>query len=110
MSYPSGWSNLLSDNSTHWLHDKANLKLSNHLTTLLKASMKTEAEFVRFFVPFCGSTQDLMYLYAKGFEVIGLEGAEEECQDFFSKNKLEFKRRVDQGVVIFQVCIKTIFI
>ena len=104
--FPLGRSNLLRKDSTHRQYDKANLKLANHLTTVLKASMKTEAKFVRFFVPFCGSTQDLMYLYKKGFEVIGLGGIEKVCQEYFDKNELEFKRRVDQGVLFFQVCSK----
>ena len=84
-------------------------KLVANLETVIKASEKTEHESIRFFVPLCGTTPDLLYLYEKGFQVIGLEGVEKACQEFFDKNKIEFKRTEDEGFVFFRVNKQTIF-
>ena len=99
----SGWNELWKDNFTPWQQDKVHPKLVAQLETVIKASEKTEHESIRFFVPLCGTTPDLVYLYEKGFQVIGLEGVEKACQEFFDKNKIEFERTEDEGYVFFQV-------
>jgi len=66
-------------------------KLATHLESVVEASQNLH-EFVRFFVPKCGKSVELKFLYYHGFEVIGCEDGLQTCQEFFGENKLDFKR------------------
>ena len=59
---------------------------------LIQASGKSAPEDCRFFVPLCGKTIDLLFLRQKGFTVVGCEGVEQACKDFFVENSIESEK------------------
>ena len=40
------------------------------------------------FVPLCGKSQDILWLYEQGHNVLGVELSELAVEDFFKENKL----------------------
>merc|ERR1719367_1434380 len=55
----------------------------------MEAAGKSNPKECRFFVPLCGKTKDLLFLYSKGFQVIGCEGVHKACTDFFKENSID---------------------
>jgi len=99
-----GWEKLWQDNFVPWHESIVNPKLVKYLDVAMQASGKKDPSVTRFFVPLCGKTQDLKYLYDKGFQVIGCEGVEKACIEFFEDNKMEFIRKeLENGMILFQV-------
>ncbi|KAK3103889.1 hypothetical protein FSP39_022666 [Pinctada imbricata] len=43
------------------------------------------------FVPLCGKSVDMKWLYDQGHEIVGIEGAETAVQQFFDESKILFK-------------------
>lgn len=50
-------------------------------------------------VPLCGKSKDMLWLAEQGYQVIGVELAEQAILDFFAENDLEFTRE-EQGEFI----------
>ena len=72
---------------------------------------ETDLSKVRFLVPLCGKTKDLVFLYEKGFHVIGLEGVEKACLEFFEENNIEFEKVENRPQFpVFQVSFIQIFL
>ncbi|XP_041359430.1 probable thiopurine S-methyltransferase [Gigantopelta aegis] len=59
--------------------------LQKHLETLAQGRSK-----LRFFVPLCGKSLDLKWLLEQGHEVIGCEGVDKGCQEFFQEHKMQY--------------------
>ena len=60
---------------------------------------------ITFFLPLCGKSVDLVYLYEQGLKVIGCECSEVACEQLFTENKIPFNRtKVDEQFDCFQVC------
>ena len=81
-----GWRELWEKGIFPWHEDAINPKLEKHWSTVFKATGKSSPKECRFFVPLCGKSQDLLFLHAKGFQVIGCEGVHQACIDFFKGN------------------------
>jgi hypothetical protein len=64
-----GWNDLWLDNFVPWHKAEVNPKLASHLSTAVKASGKPDPGLIRFFVPLCGKSVDLKFLYDRGFQV-----------------------------------------
>lgn len=43
-------------------------------------------------VPLCGKSQDLLWLYAQGHDVVGIELSPIACKAFFTENKIPFQK------------------
>lgn len=41
------------------------------------------------FIPLCGKTLDMLWLRSQGYEVIGVECAEQACREFFAENQID---------------------
>lgn len=54
------------------------------------------------FVPLSGKSLDMLWLRSQGYQVIGVEVAEQACQAFFIENKLCFEHSQAQGFSIYQ--------
>lgn len=81
------------ENNTYpWHKDEIHPNLIKNLQTLIEATGKTDNKDIRFFVPLCGKTKDLLFLKSQGFQVIGCEGVEKAVVDFFNENSLEFSK------------------
>ena len=84
-----GWKELWENQIFPWQKDEIHPNLIKNLQTLIEATGKIKEE-IRFFVPLCGKTKDLLFLKSQGFQVIGCEGVEKAILDFFNENSLEF--------------------
>merc|ERR1719427_455302 len=49
-------------------------------------------------VPLCGKSRDLIHLHGLGHNVVGCEGVEQACTEFFSENNIEFTRTPLEGI------------
>ena len=86
-----GWKELWETNTFPWQREDIHPNLVKNLQTLIEATGKN-AEEIRFFVPLCGKTKDLLFLKSQGFQVIGCEGVEKAILDFFTENSVEFSK------------------
>ena len=43
-----------------------------------------------FYLPLCGKAGDLLWLYNKGHNILGVEGVEAIVKEFFVENKIEY--------------------
>ncbi|XP_052274528.1 probable thiopurine S-methyltransferase [Dreissena polymorpha] len=50
------------------------------------------------FVPLCGKTPDMIWMYNQGHSVVGVELSEQAVQELFSENKLEARVQHVEGV------------
>jgi hypothetical protein len=84
--------------------------LTKYLDVVVQATGKDDPSQIRFFVPLCGKTQDLKFLYDQGFHVVGCEGVEKACVEFYEENGMEYSRKeMGNGVTLFQVIVKAFF-
>ena len=51
---------------------------------------------VRFFLPLCGKSTDLIHLYNEGHTVTGVEGVPFVVEQFFRENNLEYEKVIVQ--------------
>lgn len=49
-------------------------------------------------VPLCGKSKDLIHLHSQGHVVVGCEGVEQACTEFFSENNIQYSRSLIDGV------------
>ncbi|KAK3103080.1 hypothetical protein FSP39_016310 [Pinctada imbricata] len=49
-----------------------------------------EEVLLKIFVPLCGKSVDMKWLYDQGHEIVGIEGAETAVQQFFDESKISF--------------------
>jgi len=49
-------------------------------------------------VPLCGKSVDLIHLHSKGHNVVGCEGVELACTQFFAENNIEYSRTPLEGI------------
>nr|CAH0099717.1 unnamed protein product [Daphnia galeata] len=52
---------------------------------------------LRIFVPLCGKTKDLRWIYDQGHEVVGLDGVEKPILEFFQEQGLNFSKGNEGG-------------
>ena len=98
-----GWKTLWDENVFPWHKEGVNPKLEQRYETLIQAAGKENASQCRFFVPLCGKSVDMIFLLKKGFQVIGCEGVEKPCVDFFEENSIDFtKKDVGDGITMFE--------
>ncbi|EFX78966.1 hypothetical protein DAPPUDRAFT_304984 [Daphnia pulex] len=56
---------------------------------------------LRIFVPLCGKTQDLRWIYDRGHEVVGLDGVEKPILEFFKEQGLAYTKGNEGGFPFF---------
>ena len=49
-------------------------------------------------VPLCGKSRDLAHLHSLGHTVVGCEGVEQACTEFFAEHNIQFSRSPIEGV------------
>lgn len=54
------------------------------------------------FVPLCGKSIDMYWLYQQGYSILGLELSEIACRDFFIEHHLAFEKTVCSGFSAYQ--------
>lgn len=96
-----GWKDLWQQGIFPWHSSDINPKLQANFKNLIEMAGKSKAEECRFFVPLCGKTKDLLFLRSQGFQVVGCEGVEQACLDFFKENAIEYERKEENGNVNF---------
>ena len=96
------WEKLWNNGIFPWHKEDVHPKLERYLENMIEATGKESKSEIRFFVPLCGKSTDLMFLKSQGFQVLGCECAEKAILDFFNENSLEFsKTKVNDEVTRF---------
>jgi len=81
------WAERWQNGTYAWHRSEPQPSLVTHLPRLTGGR-----EGLRIFVPLCGKTGCLLFLYKGGHTVIGVEGVETVVEQFFTENQLEFDR------------------
>jgi len=89
------WEEKWAKGDTPWHQLEVNQKLLSHMDELLGVG-NTEPKTV--LVPLCGKSKDMIHLYEGGHTVVGCEGAEQGCIQFFQENNLQFTQSPLEGV------------
>lgn len=82
------WQGKWDNNEVRWHKDVVNENLETFFLDLVPSGESTEGRTV--FVPLCGKTLDMRWLYDKGFTVIGVEAIERAVLEFFEEQKMEY--------------------
>jgi len=79
------WANRWEEGKTGWHKDEPNPHLVNNAHLFVPFNEK-----YRIFVPLCGKSLDILWLYKKGHEVVGVEGVDSVVQQFGEEHSLNF--------------------
>ena len=82
------WQNRWDNNEISWHRDTVNANLEKFIIDFVPNGQSFEGRTV--FVPLCGKTIDMKWLYDKGFTVVGVEAVEKAILEFFAEQNLEF--------------------
>ncbi|KAF2368227.1 TPMT family [Trinorchestia longiramus] len=75
-----------------WNAEKTEWQVSDFHPCLTKyASKMLLGPDKRVFVPLCGKTLDMLWLYKEGHRVVGVEGVEQVVVDYGKEHRLDFK-------------------
>jgi len=77
---------------------EVNPKLLGNIDELLGCERSGEKVVRNVLVPLCGKTKDMLHLHGLGHNVVGCEGVEQACTEFFSENNIEYTRTPLEGV------------
>jgi len=72
-----------------------NEKLLSNMDELVGVTTNSERNIL---VPLCGKSKDLIHLHSKGHNVVGCEGVELACTQFFAENNIEFTKAPLEGI------------
>lgn len=81
------WQARWATGQSQWHNDEPNKYLTKYIDVMTQGVDK-----VRFFLPLCGKSGDLMHLYKAGHTVTGVEGVPFVVEQFFRENKLDFSK------------------
>ncbi|EFX78967.1 hypothetical protein DAPPUDRAFT_319878 [Daphnia pulex] len=70
-----------------------------------KSAFKIKEGKLRIFVPLCGKTQNLRWLYDLGHEVVGSDGVEKPILEFFKEQGLIYTKGNEGGLPFYAVCL-----
>jgi len=87
------WQSRWVSGDSNWHFQNPNEFLVRHLEAL-----KADREHVRIFLPLCGKTVDLVWLYNEGHTVVGLEGVPYVAEQVFKDANLAYKMFYDQEI------------
>ena len=77
---------------------EVNPKLLDNMDELIGCEKSGEKVCRDILVPLCGKSKDLVHLHGLGHNVVGCEGVEQACTEFFSENNIEFTRTPLEGI------------
>ncbi len=97
------WNSFWSSEVTPWHKNEPHPKLIKYLD-LLTTGGEDQGKKRTFFFPLCGKSVDMKHVYGLGHRVVGTEGSEEGCRQFFKESGLEWKVEEEKaGFKIFMV-------
>jgi len=79
------WAQRWTDGKIGWHQEAVDPELAAHSELLLPPS-----SLYRVFVPLCGRSLDLLWLYSKGHTVVGVEAVESVVQQFFEEHSIPY--------------------
>lgn len=95
----SVWEEKWAKGDTPWHQQEVNNKLLSNMDELIGCvGPNGETELRTVLVPLCGKTKDMLHLYNQGHTVVGCEGVEKGCVEFFAENNLQFTRSPLEGI------------
>ena len=105
------WNHLHKKNITPWHREDVHKTLQSHLDSVVRYINRDRNDTeqhkkrdIKFLVPLCGKSRDLVHLYEQGFQVIGCECSDIACEQFFLENKITLdKLKINEHFTCFQV-------
>eukprot|EP00111_Clytia_hemisphaerica_P008612 TCONS_00025177-protein len=91
------WQESWDTNDTIWQLPEVNVSLQKHFSVFESASFESK----RIFVPLCGKTVDMKWLYDKGFIVVGVEAIGKAIVEFFEEQKMEYSVQQMEGYKVY---------
>lgn len=82
------WQENWDNNDAGWHYDTVNRNLEKFIIDFVSNGQSLVGKAI--FVPLCGKTIDMKWLYDKGFTVVGVEAVEKPILEFFAEQNLEF--------------------
>lgn len=82
------WQDNWDNNEAIWHRDTVNENLEKFIIDWVPDGQSLKGRTV--FVPLCGKTIDMKWLYDRGFTVVGVEAVEKAILAFFTEQNLEF--------------------
>nr|CAB3267189.1 thiopurine S-methyltransferase-like [Phallusia mammillata] len=79
------WDGMWNENFIPFHESKVHKDLLKHENTLISHPG-------RIFVPLCGKTVDMKYLYDQGHSVVGMEFSDKAIVQFFEENQIQFEK------------------
>ncbi|XP_046635646.1 probable thiopurine S-methyltransferase isoform X3 [Daphnia pulicaria] len=73
-------------------------EVNEFLKTYFDHVCKNKEGKLRIFVPLCGKTQDLRWLYDLGHEVVGVDGVEKPILEFFKEQGVTYTKGDEGGL------------
>ncbi len=87
------WNGFWDAETTPWHKKTAHPKLRKHLDLLTGGKERRRT----FFFPLCGKTMDMRHMYEMGHRVVGTEGNEDGCRQFFQESGMDFQEVEGKG-------------
>jgi len=93
------WENLWQKGDTSFHLPEVNEKLLANMDELIGVrGVGGEGVVRNILVPLCGKSLDMVHLHSQGHNVVGCEGVEVACTQFFADNKIEYTRTPLEGI------------
>ena len=84
----SRWQAKWDSNETRWQRDHVNENLERFFIDFVPDGQSLKGRTV--FVPLCGKSLDMKWLYDKGFTVVGVEAVEKGILEFFAEQDMDY--------------------
>lgn len=84
----SYWNERWNDDNIGWHKTDVNPALAENI-----AALKNGRSTIKVFVPLCGKSVDMKWLYNNGHTIIGVEGCSKAIETFFTENNLKYERQ-----------------
>jgi len=94
----SVWENQWQKGDISFHLPEVNEKLLANMDELIGVTEGGVGAVKNILVPLCGKSVDMVHLHSKGHTVVGCEGVEMACTQFFTENSIEFTRTPLEGI------------
>ena len=103
----AGWSKFYEKTDSPWDSDQVSPAIKDYLDDLLACSKKDKTD-IRFLIPLCGASVDLLHIYQQGLTVIGCDLVETNAVRLFESNGIKYQKEQVGNFVKYQVIMNVI--
>lgn len=95
------WENQWAKGETSFHLPEVNDRLLAYMNELVGCTgdgSVTDTAAKNILVPLCGKSRDIIHLHSLGHSVVGCEGVEQACTEFFAENNIQYSRSAIEGI------------